>query len=52
MGNLDVSALQASASEGRQQGRTLKQVIEERDRLTEQTGHYYGSICRCAMPIP
>jgi N-methylhydantoinase B/acetone carboxylase alpha subunit len=42
MGNLDVTALQASAPEGRQQGRTLKQMIEERDRLTEQTGHYYG----------
>lgn len=42
MGNSDLNALQAPAPDGGQQTRTLKQMIDERDRLTEQTGHYYG----------
>lgn len=42
MGNFDLTALQASAVEGRHQKRTLKQVFEERDALLERTGHYYG----------
>lgn len=42
MGSSEIGALQASSPEGKQQVRTLKQMIEERDRLLAETGHYYG----------
>lgn len=42
MGDLDLNVLRPPVVEASRPARTLKQVIAERDRLTEQTGHYYG----------
>lgn len=42
MGSSELSALHSSDPEGRQRGRTLKQVIDERDQLTARAGYYHN----------
>lgn len=42
MSALDTNVLDRRTVVARSPGRTLKQMFEERDRLTEETGHYYG----------
>ncbi len=42
MGIPKIGALGGSVPQGKKQIRTLKEMIEERDRLLAESGHYYG----------
>lgn len=42
MSSSEVGVVQATLANNRHQGKTLKAMFEERDRLLADTGHYYG----------
>jgi len=42
MENMQAQTLREASADGQRQKQTLKQMIEERDRLLAETGHYYG----------
>lgn len=42
MGRSEMGVLREASPESQQQRKTLKQAIDERDRLLAETGHYYG----------